>query len=306
MLQENVATISPGVVSPVTEALFSKILVATDFSPASDLALEHALSIARRFNSKLYLMHVVTVDGYPMVAPAIAMEGFAKMRKEAEAKLAQIEKSGRLYGVARETIVEEGTVWGAIEYRVGQDKIDLVVVGTHGAAGIPKMLIGSAAEQVFRQARVPVLTVGPRAQGEPLYESEFRNILFATDFGPGAEKEAAVAFALAQQHHARITLLNVAPYAEEYSTEAVEEKRREMTRQLKELVPAEPKPNWKAEFVVVIGEPVEEILGYAGKTKADLIVMGAKFGKGLSSHLQNTKAYKVVCAAKCPVLTLRS
>jgi nucleotide-binding universal stress UspA family protein len=306
MLQQHVATPAAGVNTPATDTSFSRIMVATDFSPASDRALEFAVSIARRFNSKIYLTHVVAVDGYPMVAPEIAVASIEKLRSEAEAGIAKILESGSLYGITRETIIAEGTLWASLEGLVESNKIDLLVLGTHGVGGIKKLLIGSGAEQVFRHARIPVLTVGPRVTGEPLYEAEFKHILFATEFGPGVDRESAYAFALAEEHRARITLLNVVPYVEDYSEEAVTQKRDWVTRQLEELVPVKAHLTCKPELLMVMGEPVDEILRWAAKTKADLIVMGAKPHKGLVGHAINTKAYRVVTNAKCPVLTIRS
>lgn len=306
MLQQQAVTPATGVSVPATGVSFSKIMVATDFSPASDRALEFAVSIVRRFNSKIYLTHIVTMHGYPMVAPEIAAASFEKLRGEAEAKLSEIVDSGRLYGLARETVITDGTLWAAIESLVERHKIDLLVLGTHGVSGFKKLVIGSGAEQIFRQARVPVLTVGPHVTGEPLYEAEFKNILFATDFGRAVDREAAYAFALAQEHRARITLLNVVGYAEDYTEEAVARKRDWVTRQLQELVPAKADLTCKPEFQMVIGEPVEEILRSAAKMSADLIVMGAKSRKGLAGHVPHTKAFRVVCGAMCPVLTIKS
>jgi nucleotide-binding universal stress UspA family protein len=306
MLQEHAVPHAARVSTPAADISFSRIMVATDFSPASDRALEFAASIARRFNSKIYLTHVVAVDGYPMVAPEIAVGSLEKLRTDAEAKLGGIVESGRLYGIAREIIIAEGTLSSAIQVLVENHKIDLLVLGTHGASGFKKLVIGSGAEQVFRQARIPVLTVGPHVIGEPLYEAEFKNILFATDFGPGVDREAAYAFALAEEHRARITLLNVVRYVEEFSEEAVTRKRDWVTRQLQELVPAKANLTCKPEYLMVIGEPVDEILRWADATKADLIVMGAKPRKGLAGHTPHTKAYRVVSGAKCPVLTIKS
>jgi nucleotide-binding universal stress UspA family protein len=306
MLQGQAVTPAVGVGIPATGVSFSRIMVATDFSPASGRALEFGVSIARRFNSKIYLTHIVTVDGYPMVAPEIAAASFEKLQGEAEAKMSEIVDSGSMYGMARETIVENGTLWATIESLVELHKIDLLVLGTHGLGGLKKFVIGSGAEQIFRQVRIPVLTVGPHVTGEPLYEAEFRHILFATDFGPGVDREAAYAFALAQEHRARITLLNVVRHVEDHSEGAITRKRDWVTKQLRELVPTKANLTCKPEFHMVIGEPVEEILDWAAKLSADLIVMGAKPRKGLAGHVPHTKVFRVVCDAKCPVLTVKS
>jgi nucleotide-binding universal stress UspA family protein len=305
MLQEHaVAAAVARVTTPATQVSFSKIMVATDFSPASEHALEYAISIARRFGSKINLSHVITVDGYPMIAPEIAAKTIDASRKEAEENFARIVESGGLHGIEYHANIVEGAFWPTLDALINEHRIDLLVLGTRGLSGVKKVILGSGAEEAFRQTRVPVLTVGPHAKDESLGKTEFKNILFATDFGPGVDREAAYAFRLAEEHRARITLLNVVPYVEEFSEEAVTNRRNWVVRQLKELVPATANLEYKPELFMIIGEPVEEILRFA--QKADLIVMGATPRKGLAGHLPHTKAYRVISAAKCPVLTIRS
>jgi nucleotide-binding universal stress UspA family protein len=284
----------------------AKILVATDFSPVSEHALDFAASIARAFDSRIYLTHIITFDGYPMMAPEIAGATESKEKVRARVEFDKIAKSDRLKGIPYEAVLEEGTLWATIENLVEKFGIDLVVLGTHGASGIKKVLLGSGAEEVFRHCHVPVLTVGPAVKEFKPKAGEFKKILFATEFGPAVEREAAFAISLAQEHEAKLTLLNVIPYLEEYSESAVAAKRAEVVAQLRELVPAESETWCKPEFLMVIGDPVEEILKYAAETEADLIVMGAKKREKLAGYLPHTKAFRVVTAAKCPVLTVRS
>jgi nucleotide-binding universal stress UspA family protein len=285
---------------------FANILVATDFSPVSDHALEYALSLARRYEGRIFLTHVIPPGADLTHAPEFAGTTSEKERRTAEQEMVGILESGRLRGVPHEVLIEEGTLWPAIEGLVKKHEIDLIVVGTHGVGAFKKMLLGSGAEQIFRQARIPVLTVGPKVKGETPREVEFKNILFATDFGAGAEREAAYAFSLAQEHGAKLTLLNVVPYMEDYSKGAVDAKRESVTRQLKELAPAGSDAWCKTEYLMTLGEPVEQILEVASHTKADLIVMGAKTRKSLAGHVPNTKDSGVICAAPCPVLTVKS
>lgn len=285
---------------------FENILVATDFSPVSNTALDYALAIARRYGSRVYLTHVVGVDAYPMVAPEVAVSTTDRQRGTAELEFGFILESGRLRGIPHEVIVEAGTLWPTIEALTRKHKIDLVVVGTHGMGAFKKLVIGSSAEEIFRHAQLPVLTVGPAAKGEVPKEEEFKNILFATNFGLGAEREAAYAFSLAGESGGRLTLLNVVPYVEEYSTEAVTNKREQVVRELRELMPPEAELWCKPEFLMAIGEPVEEILSLAKQMNADLIVMGAKPRKSLAGNVPHTKASRVVTGATCPVLTIKS
>jgi nucleotide-binding universal stress UspA family protein len=285
---------------------FANILVATDFSPVSDHALEYALSLARRYDGRIYLTHVIPASADVTLAPELALATSEKQRQAAESEIVGILESGRLRGVPHEVLIEEGALWPTIERFAKKYEIDLIVVGTHGAGGVKKLLLGSGAEEIFRQARIPVLTVGPKVKGEIPPEIVFKNILFATDFGPGAEREAGYAFSLAQEHGAKLTLLNVVPYVEDYSKGTVDAKRELVTHQLKELAAAGSDAWCKSEYLMTIGEPVEEILQQANQTKADLIVMGAKSRKGLAGHVPHTKASRVVRAAPCPVLTVKS
>lgn len=283
-----------------------RIMVATDFSPVADRALDYAVSLARRFNSQIYLTHVLAYQSHEALEPNLGGYTTPKPWQIAEDKAKALVDSGRVAGVPNVVIIEEGNLWPELERLIEKHHIDLLVVGTHGISGTLKVMIGSSAEQIFRQARIPVLTVGPGVTQESPFETEFRSILFATNFGPGAEREAAFAFAIAQEHRAKLMFLHVAPFkAGLPQLDAIEE-RELVTRQLKELLPGSDKLQCKTEIHISYGEPVLEILRIAGETKADLIVIGATKGGSFSGHLPSTKAYGVVRDAKCPVLTIKS
>ena len=278
-----------------TNVSLAKILVATDFSEMSDRALEQALSLARDYNSRIFLAHILPLDVQRV--PEITEVSRGKMRRLAQEGMERIVASNRLLSVPHEQIIEAGPLWPSIEALIKKHGIDLIVVGTHGKSLVHKILIGSSAEEIFRQARIPVLTVGPAAWREPLYGVKFKNILFATAFGVGAEREAAYAFSLAQEHHSRLTLLHVQQRPDEEQA---------IVHQLQELVPAGVDLHCLPLFRVEQGDPVNEIFRVAEDTQADLIVIGAKSRKGLAGHMPHTTAYRVVCRASCPVLTIKS
>ena len=270
---------------------FAKILVATDFSKASDRALEHALSLARTYNSRIFLAHVIPVN----LMMAETFRG--QMRRAAREGMERILTSGCFVGVAHREIIEEGTLWPNIEALIKMHEIDLVVLGTHGMGFVRKLVIGSSAEEIFRQARIPLLTVGPTVERDPLYGIELKNILLATSLGMGAERQAAFAFSLAQEHRSRITFLHVQQHP-------VQEQA--IVDELQKLVPSVTDLHCLPLFRVERGDPVKEILRVARQIHADLIVLGAKARKGLAGHVPHTKAYQVVCGAPCPVLTIKS
>lgn len=283
----------------------SKILVTTDFSADADRSLDYALALARRYDARIYLAHVLAPDPFLYAEPALAEATYEKVRQAAEQGMADILVSGKLRGVPHEVLLEEGNVWPVLERLIAEREIDLLVTATHGRGKVRKVLIGSVAEEIFRQANCAVLTVGPHVKGEPAPEVELKNILFATDFGAGAEKAAAYAFSLAQEHGARLTMLHVIQEATAFTEESVRRQREFNMEKLQALVP-EGAENWcKPEFRATFGEASEEILTLARETNADLIVMGAKPRKSLAGHVPVTIAYNVVVKAHCPVLTVR-
>jgi nucleotide-binding universal stress UspA family protein len=306
MITAQIAKVSETPIPASKEHLFKNILLATDFSPASKKALEYAASLARRYGSALYLTHVITVASYPLASPEYAVSQLQNMHDSARQGFRDLLKSGELIELPYKVLIQEGSLWPSIEEAIKTYEIDLLVVGTHGAGAVEKVLIGSGAEEIFRKAKVPVLTVGPSITNEPLYEIEFKNILFATDFGRSAEREAEYAVSLAQKHCSRLRLVHVLPHPEAYGKDILAEKRETSMVQLRELVASETELHYKLDFEVAVGEPVKQILRIAEETKADLIIMGAKGRSSLAGNVPHTKAYRVVCGARCPVLTVRS
>ena len=283
----------------------TKIMVMTDFSPVSDLALQHALALARRYDARIYLTHIISPDSYQIAEPGLAEITYQRMRQAAEESITDILISGKLRGVPHEVLLVDGRLWPTVEQLIAEHEIDLVITGTRGRGQFKKVVIGSVAEEIFRQADCAVLTVGPRAEGQAPHEVEFKNILFATDFGAGAARAAQWAFSLAQEHAARLTVLHVVQDAAEYTREGEARLRRINIARMRQFMPADCE-NWcKAEFRVVFGRAAEEILNEAQDTRADLILMGTKTSRTFPGHAPLTVAYTVVTKAKCPVLTVR-
>ena len=140
----------------------SRILFATDFSEGSSHALPYAADIARQYGAKLFLVHVIydVAKSAGWYVPHVSIdEIYNDMEKSARAEL---EKSfvDEMRGLSDvEKVVLKGIPYEEISKFAGEKKIDLVVLGTHGRRGIDRMLFGSTAEQVVRNAPCPVLSV---------------------------------------------------------------------------------------------------------------------------------------------------
>jgi nucleotide-binding universal stress UspA family protein len=283
----------------------ARIMVLTDFSPVSDLALQYAVALARRYESKIYLTHIISPASYQLAEPGLAEITYECLRQAAEEGMGDILVSGRLRDVEHTTLFMEGNIWPTVGRLIHEYQIDLLVTGTHGRSQMKKVLLGSVSEEVFRQADCAVLTVGPHVRDETPHEVQFKNILFATDFGAGAARAAEYLFSLAQEHEARVTAFHALRESPTHTREGEERLREISIARMKQFVRPECEDWCKTEFRVSFGDAADEILHQARDTNADLIVIGAKTRTSLAGHVPLTVAYNVASKATCPVLTVR-
>ncbi len=140
----------------------SRILFATDFSEGSSQALPYATDIARQYSAKLFLIHVIydVVKSAGWYVPHVSVdEIYHDMEKRARAELEKNLTEDMRGMKDFEYVVLRGIPYEEIVKFAADNKIDLVVLGTHGRKGIDRMLFGSTAEQVVRNAPCPVLSV---------------------------------------------------------------------------------------------------------------------------------------------------
>ena len=142
-----------------------KILVPTDFSEHSALALTYAADLAKRYNASLSLLHVYPVvnyaaaEGFALYTP----EQLAKLITQLNVQLKAAEDSARALGV---TAIGSDMLQGDAYQEILEqaEAFDLIVMGTHGRTGLKHALMGSVAEKIVRTSPCPVLTVrSPKA-----------------------------------------------------------------------------------------------------------------------------------------------
>jgi nucleotide-binding universal stress UspA family protein len=135
--------------------VLKKVLVATDFSPPSDAALAYGRALARTFGASLTLLHVVENYFLRPTASAPYMDQEARTRMLDD----QLTDEDRRQLGARAVLEISDEPADAIAGFAKAQKIDLIVMGTHGRSGLERLLVGSVAEHVIRTAPCPVLTV---------------------------------------------------------------------------------------------------------------------------------------------------
>ena len=288
-------------ISAGTRISLKNILFATDFSAPSNAALPYALSIAGKYGAKLLPVNVVSLSPFPSASPTLAWEAVAAQAwREANNAMSALEP--KWHDISHEVLIRKGDIWTELSQVIKEKEIDLIVTGTHGRTGVNRLLFGSVAEKIFRQAPCPVLTVGPSVSGNPKSVAEIHEILYPTDFTPHSLAVAPYAISLAQENQARLTLLHVAE----------DEKPRlspgSLTVRLHELIPPEAELWCRPSAFIRYGVPEVEILLMARERAADLIVMGVRSRPGIpgiASHMPWAIAHRIVLNAHCPVLTIR-
>jgi nucleotide-binding universal stress UspA family protein len=143
-----------------------RILVPTDFSDAAHAALKLATTFAQEFGSRLYLLHVVPEPyAYPMGTELSMLpmtDILAQVENAAREQLDKLVAAAALPAGRVVTRAVVGTPVDQVLALIADEKIDLVVLGTHGRGLVGHLLLGSVAERVVRRSPVPVLTVHGR------------------------------------------------------------------------------------------------------------------------------------------------
>lgn len=299
---------------------FQNILIATDFSKASQAAVKYGAGLAREHGAKLHVLNVVP----PVARLAVPLDSLPQELDQAIAEShLQLQKlaASELTGVSEhEELVSRGHVLQVVNEMVADRRIDLLVIGTRGRSAGAQLLLGSVAEELFRYVTCPVLTVGPSIQVER--DPKFQRVVFATDFGPASADALPYAIDLARQGHGELIALHVVAPAPAsavgpfwHFADEVIEAQKTLTalayRKLDFLLPANLDIGCKVTKLVACHFITEAILKTCYEEKADVMVMGVNQASSMmaavgKAHIPWTTAHEIVRNATCPVLTVRA
>lgn len=294
----------------------SKIVVATDFGPASERAVFLGGELARRTNAELALLHVY--DPAPL-GPAVSYpvpvwtgsDYERSMRDRATTQLRRC-LDEQLDGVARVSLhaLDHSSPVTAVCDFAEAAEADLIVTGTHGREGLEALLMGSVAERIARHA--PCSVVAARAKRHP--DVETGHVLVCTDFSEGSEAMLRQSGELRALFGNRLTLLHVYESAPDPLLRDHPERRRLgetgttaalLRRALDDL--NDRFFAGKADAALIESDhPAEAIVAYAQAREADVIVIGTHGRTGLSRLLIGSVAERVTRTADCSVWVSRN
>jgi nucleotide-binding universal stress UspA family protein len=298
--QPNPQADTPDVHLETTRLQIQRVLLATDFSESAQRASQWAAALARWFDAKLFLLNAapqILYLGETGMDPALLQRASTEA---AELQLKQLAASPEMHGLELESMVALIPPVEAIQQAIETHRIDLVVMGSHGASGLAKLALGSVAEAALRHSPKPVIIIGPKCELKP---QPFKSILFATDLQLGSLRAAQYALSMAEENNAKITLLHVLPKS---AAKEVGPEEAEMRKKMEALLPADADLWSQPSIRVEHGEADKQVLQVAQELKADLIVLGTREAGPLSDHLPWSTVSKIIRGASCPVMAVRA
>ena len=281
-----------------------KILLATDFSSASGKAAAYARALARRFSSTVEIAHVFDPSVVTSYEEAIVGLPADERRRTVSEDIERLRDDLSASGIDVRTTLAEGHRPFATLLKIAKDQeVDLIVAGTESKSGMERLMLGSTAEEVIRNAECPVLTVGPNAKIPSDAPLAFQTIVYATDFSAEAAKAAVYALSFAQDSGAHLYFCYVldlqidAAAKSEFVDGAFQSA-------LKGMIP-ESSYDWcSPECVVEHGNAAKAILALAERVHADLIVLGARKASFWLTRIERGVTPDLLAQATCPVMTV--
>ncbi|MEJ2103729.1 MAG: universal stress protein [Ignavibacteriaceae bacterium] len=295
-----------------------KILFPTDFSKCSEQALAHAVFLAEKYEAEIYVLHVITIfeDQPSIVSNEIAetKEMVKKLEDVAEKQLNKILDSHSSNDIKITTEIKRGlSAAPAILEYASENKIDLIIMGTHGRRGLGHLLLGSAAEEVVRLAPCPLFTI--RELKDPKPVMHVNNILVPIDFSNYSEKALAYASEIAQSYNAQLQVLHIIEETMhpafsvtgkssifDLVPDIKDESRKRAEKMLSNFV----SDRVKSKIFIQGGRAANDIIKFAKENSTDLIVIATHGLTGLEHMLLGSVTEKVVRMAHCPVFTVKA
>ena len=284
------------------------ILVVTNLLEGPSVML-HATYQARLSGAKILLVHVIRPftlradpdAGMPCTLPSPAL-------RVVQTTLDQMTRAFEREGILCEPVILRGIPTEQIPLLIKSRGVERVLVANRNARGVERLLMGSVAEELAAVLDIPVCIIGQGAHPGPRLEVPPGRILVATSFRPSSSLCISFACALAEDHHARLTLLHVlessrlrggSQYVEaQAATGAAGQK-------LADSIPAGARERCEIDLEVRVGDAATEILDVASSVHYDFIILGSPPESIVTRILGSSVIHRIISEANCPVITVK-
>lgn len=278
------------------------IVMATDFSRASQRATAIARRLALHFDVTLKILHVFSTLGKHLYTVPIGFM-IKNLRKRTRCQIQQLVRRLDRAGCSVEAQIIETTSPPADEILRAVPICDnpLIVLGTHSRERVERFLIGSTAEDVVRNTEWPVITVGPGVESTSGL-GPFRHFMIATDLSERSFAAVPLLSGLLV-NDAKISVVHISSPDDAILGAGWMESIR--TRLVVQLGGAAGTTQIRCENYVARNCALK-ISEVAREEDIDLLLIGLHPGKQLSTHLSPKTGFQIITSAPCPVLSVRS
>ena len=293
----------------------NKILCATDLSELSNISISSAVALAKEFNAKLYVCHIIDLT----IQAAYGDIVLAPLELQNQTTEYAFEHIGNLIGdqeIAWEPLITTGHPSDEIAKLVAEKQIDLAVLATHGRSGIKRVVLGSVTERLMRILPCPILIVRSLESDDTAIQNftlNIRKILVGCDFSPYSRLAFQYGISLAQEFESEVHLVHVVEtpaYKDllKLSAASREESENLLHKQITEKLSSMiPKESWvwcQPRIVLLAGHPYEEIIKHSLLNQIDLIVLGIRGRNLIEAVFTGSTTDRVARQAPCPVLSV--
>ncbi len=269
------------------------MLVPTDFSEVADLALEHAIMIAKTFDNDIALMAIY--DTGNLITSIFSKNATEEMvEKSLQTKLDQIKDEVKAkHNIDITTVVRSAhSIYKTIVETAEEFNCDSIVMGTHGASGLKKIM-GSNAQRVISQADVPVIVIKEKHFGDG-----YKNIVFPIDLSFETRQKVKWAIHLAQKFNSTIHILSFRE-DDEFLGHKINANINNVEAQFRDAG-----VQFTSYFLSDKAGLAKETINYADNINADLIMIMTQQDEGLSEIIIGSYAQQIVNNATTPVMTV--
>lgn len=268
------------------------ILVPTDFSPNAQRALDYAIKVGERFNSKIILLNAYLLPPTAGDMPAEVMDKEIRVIGDAEStKMKSLLGKARVQspGTDFSSVVEYGMINNEISRMVDENNIDLVVLGSQGISAVEAALFGSVTLSTIENATCPVVVVPENAEA-----TDFSKIVYASSLSEEDIRGLNDLGAWAKAFDAEVTVVHISSPEDRQA----ESRFSDFERKVKRLVDYP-----KLKFCLIWGKEVVKAMNdYVMRENPGLLVMLTYPRMPFESLYHPSTTRKVTMHARVPLM----
>ena len=286
-----------------------KILSAIDFSTFTDTIFSYSVALCKKYDAKLFLVHVTTDLTRLLEHNETALDVEALQRSNIRYAQERLQDLAKDLPIENEILIRQGVPADIISRLASEQRSDLVITATHGKAGFKRFLLGSVTEKLIKTLHCPLLVL-PLKEHDLIppaaIEIKLKKILVGCDFSPDSKLAFDYGLSLAQEFQAELHLSHVIkPSLYKNEREGINKLRNRLENELDTMVPEACRDWCTAQTALLDGEPYIALMNFAKEQDIDMIVLGIRGHTLLEKLLVGSTTDRLIRHSPFPVLAVR-